>query len=49
MRALLWQEIKLPNMAEPPPTRDMNRDSGTDRDNGVCLFPADHQGLNFSF
>ena len=29
-----WDGIKWPNVAEPPPTRGVNRDSGTDSANG---------------
>jgi hypothetical protein len=33
----LWWSIGLTKKAEPPPTRDVNRDSGTDRANGGWL------------
>src|SRR5277367_2511810 len=33
----VWCECGLTKKAEPPPTRDVNRDSGTDRANGGWL------------
>ena len=37
LNVVMWCERRLTKKAEPPPTRDVNRDSGTDSANGGWL------------